>query len=94
MRYLIPAACLLVLTACAADKPTVVASAADTAPAPAAAASAPKRVCHAQQVTGSHFTQTVCEDTQQDNTRTQDAARSWVEQNQRVVPSDRTSATH
>jgi len=92
MRHLIAPACLLLLAACAADpSSTVVASAAPAvavaASAPAAAASGAKMVCHREEATGSHFSHTVCEPEDQDNSAAKDAARAWADQNTRVNPS-------
>ncbi len=86
MRHLIAAATLLALAACAAEQPTVVASAAGAAPA-AAAASAPKMICHREEVTGSHMNRSICEPENQDNTAAQDMTRAWADQNTRVNPS-------
>lgn len=89
MRHLIAACTLLLLAACASEKPTTVASADAAAPAaaPEAAASAPKMVCHREEQTGSHMNHTVCEPENQDHTAGQDAARAWADQDKRVNPS-------
>ncbi len=86
MRHLIAPACLLLLAACADPQPAVVASAV-AASAPAGGASAPKIVSHKEEATGSHFSHTVCEAEDQDNSDAKDSARAWADQSKRVNPS-------